>query len=76
MHVSVAIHCAQVMVDEKPSPAYLHHCYMPYGNPEAGVANQIALYGIPTTLDDFCRQVKPPDVLLSLALRLLEGPHV
>eukprot|EP00960_Hanusia_phi_P010886 319380-Hanusia_phi.AAC.1 len=35
-----------------------HHTYIPYGNPEQGVANQVAVYGIPLTLADLCEQAQ------------------
>ena len=36
------------------APRLQHHCYMAYGDPEAATANQIAVYGLPTTLEDYC----------------------
>ncbi len=41
------------VVSEEASEAYQHHCYMAYGDPAGGVANQIAVYGLPTSLDDY-----------------------
>ena len=41
------------MVTEEASEAYQHHCYMAYGDPAGGVTNQIAVYGLPTSLEDY-----------------------
>lgn len=38
--------------------AWEHHKFMEHGNPEKGVPNQIAVYGVPVTLDDYCMQAQ------------------
>mmetsp|Transcript_48397 Transcript_48397/g.151745 ORF Transcript_48397/g.151745 Transcript_48397/m.151745 type:complete len:448 (-) Transcript_48397:510-1853(-) len=43
---------------EEISSGLEHHTYIPYGNPELGVANQVALYGIPQTLEELCEQAQ------------------
>jgi len=45
-------------IEEKVSPFFDHHKYLPYTNPSLGVYNQICLYGVPETLEEFCDQAQ------------------
>jgi len=47
-----------VMLSEEVSQAYAHHCYMSYGDPGNNVPDQIAVYGTPTTLEDYCTKAQ------------------
>ena len=56
--VCVTNAAGELVVEERPSAAYEHHCYMSYGDPAGGVSNQIAVYGVPKTLEAFCLQAQ------------------
>jgi mannosylglycoprotein endo-beta-mannosidase len=56
--VCVTNAAGELVVEERPSAAYQHHCYMSYGDPAGGVSNQIAVYGVPATLEAFCLQAQ------------------
>lgn len=46
------------MLREVCERAWEHHKFMEHGDPEKGVPNQIAVYGIPVTLEDYCMQAQ------------------
>ena len=47
----------RLMSQEQPSPAWEAHTYMGYGSP-GSVPNQICLYGVPQSLEQYADQAQ------------------